>query len=169
MIYHLIKSWLGLKIEAYNALVTNEDNINEVDVNLDVNFLPASLKDRTYIIKLEEIENTDEFEDAGIFKRVKAIIEFQFMLCKQPVEYYKLIIDNCLYSLLKLIVSEDIAPLNFKDPVISEYLTLYDLKNLKITGLNKTDKSGSYLMPKIEFSIGVIDESKFLSADADSD
>lgn len=167
MIYQLIKSWLSLKIETLNSSVPEEENIKEVDVNLDVNFLPAGLKDRTYLIKLEEIENTDEFEDAGIFKRVKTIIEFQFMLCKQPVEYYKLIIDNCLYSLLKLIVSEEIAALNYKDPVISEYLTLYDLKNLKITGLNKMDKSGSYLMPKIEFNIGVIDESKFLSAQAD--
>ncbi len=167
MIYQLIKSWLSLKIETLNSAVPEEESIKEVDVNLDVNFLPASLKDRTYLIKLEEIENTDEFEDAGIFKRVKTIIEFQFMLCKQPVEYYRLIIDNCLYSLLKLIVSEEIAALNYKDPVISEYLTLYDLKNLKITGLNKTDKSGSYLMPKIEFNIGVIDESKFLSAQAD--
>lgn len=167
MIYQLIKSWLSLKIETLNSAVPEEESIKEVDVNLDLNFLPASLKDRTYLIKLEEIENTDEFEDAGIFKRVKTIIEFQFMLCKQPVEYYRLIIDNCLYSLLKLIVSEEIAALNYKDPVISEYLTLYDLKNLKITGLNKTDKSGSYLMPKIEFNIGVIDESKFLSAQAD--
>jgi hypothetical protein len=165
MIYQLIKSWLSLKIETLNSAVTKDEIIKEVDVNLDVNFLPASLKDRTYLIKLDEIENTDEFEDAGIFKRVKTTIEFQFMLCKQPVEYYRLIIDNCLYSLLKLIISEEIAALNYKDPVISEYLTLYDLKNLKVTGLNKTDKSGSYLMPKIEFSIGVIDESKFINPD----
>jgi hypothetical protein len=128
-----------------------------------VNFLPANLKDRTYLIKLTEIENTDEFEDAGIFKRVRVLVQFQFMLSKQPVEYYKQIIDSYLYSLSKIVLSNNIAELNYRDPLIDEYLTLYDLKNLKITGLNILDKAGNYLMPKVEFSIGVIDESRFLN------
>ncbi|RPI19020.1 MAG: hypothetical protein EHM58_03130 [Ignavibacteriae bacterium] len=163
MIYQLIKSWLNIKIEALNSALLNEAPVREVDANLDVNFLPANLKDRTYLIKLTEIENVDEFEDAGIFKRVKVLAEFQFMLAKQPVEYYKQIIDSYMYGLSRIILNNDIAGLNYQDPMIDEYLTLYDLKNLKITGLNTLNKMGNYLMPKVEFNIGVIDESRFLN------
>lgn len=164
MIYHLIKSWVTLKIEALNTSLGNEQPVREIDANLDVNFLPANLKDRTYLIKLSEIENADEFEDAGIFKRVKVLVEFQFMLAKQPLDYYKLIADSYMYSLSKIILNNDIAGLNYQDPSIDEYLTLYDLKNLKITGLNTLNKAGNYLMPKVEFNIGVVDESSIFNS-----
>lgn len=162
MIYKLTRSWLKKKIDYFNTTVSGIDNqLREINTNLDINFLPANLKDKTYLIKFDRIRTTDELEDYESSNRMRVIIEFMFGVYNQNVIYYQKIVDEYLWKLHRIIESSNVFPLNYKDESITPDIILFGLEEIGINNLTRLDKAGKYLIPTIEFELGFIDETNF--------
>lgn len=148
MLYELIHDWVTKKIRALN---TPAVLISEVDTLLDINFLPANLKDKTYIIKLSDTAIDDSPEDIEF--DVKVIIEFEFLIAKQQLSNYQNLIDNILYKLGLLLFDNTKIPFTSSD---NYNLSISKISNFSIKGLDKLDKSGTYLLPAMEFNLSIM-------------
>jgi len=146
--YELIHDWVTRKIGVLN---TPTILINEIDTTLDTNFLPASLKDKTYIIKLGETSFDDTHEDIEF--DVKVIIEFEFLLAKQQISNYQNLIDNILYQLGLILFDNTKVPFTASD---NNNLSIYNISKFDIKGLDKLDKTGTYLLPSMEFNLSIM-------------
>lgn len=146
MIYSTASSWLEEKFNAFNSALAEGSRLKQIDVNLDTDFLPSSLKDKRYIVKFEEI--SEDVSEAREYT-AKVIIEFQFQLFKKPLEYYKQITDDYLFRFIKLLQDDTVSGLEYE----SNGLILSNIRNLKIANLNRLNKAGAYLLPAIEFEL----------------
>ena len=146
MIYKTITEWLEGKIEAFNDPLTDPERIKKIDVNLDLGFLPANMKDKRYLVTLSGIE-----EDPGEshIRTAEVMIEFHFTLFKKPIEYYEEIIDKYLLPLALLLEDDTVSGLEFE----SNGILLANLRETRLTGLDKLDKGGKYIMPVINFKL----------------
>lgn len=149
MIYETISAWVEEKVAAFNLTPDEKDKLRGIDTNLDAGFLPSSMKDKRYLLKLGSLKQaTDE---AGLLT-VKVKLEFHFQLFKKPLESYRLYIDEYLFRFIKLLQDDTIAGLEYE----SGGIVLANIRNLEITGLDKTDKGGAYLMPVVEFEVEAV-------------
>ena len=149
MIYSTVSQWLDGKFSAFNGSLAEADKLKMIGVNLDSGFLPANLKDKKYIIKFSGIkENSTETEQYA----VNVGIEFQFTLYKKSVDNYNQIIDEYLFRFLRILQDDTITGLEFE----AHGITLTNIRNPAITGLDKLDKGGKYLIPVIEFQLEAI-------------
>lgn len=146
MIYNTASSWLEEKFNAFNSALAEGSRLKQIDVNLDTDFLPSSLKDKRYIVKFEEI--TEDDVEAREYS-AKVIIEFQFQLFKKPLAYYKQITDDYLFRFIQLLQDDTVSGLEYE----SNGLILSNIRNLKIANLNRLNKGGQYLLPSIEFDL----------------
>lgn len=149
MIYKTIYEWLEGKFDNFNSSLDETGKLKMIEVNLDSGFLPASLKDKKYIIKFTGIK-----EDMTETERYTAnvAIEFQFTLFKKPLEYYRQIIDEYLFRFLRLLQDDTVNGLEYE----ANGIMLTNIRNLRISDLNKLDNGGKYLMPVVGFDIETI-------------
>lgn len=149
MIYELLRDWFNNSVIAgLNAGIEDPDKLREIDTTLDTGFTPTSLKDKAYLIKFGAIE--PENTEANVY-RISITIEFLFLIAKRSIGNYQGCIDTYLFPLLDSLWSKE--HLAYSNDEISEDLGLDDIDNLKLSGLDKTDKGGTYLNPEISFEI----------------
>jgi len=149
MIYEVISVWIGEKVAAFNLPLDEKDKLRGIDTNLDTGFLPSSMKDKRYLLKLGSLKHAGD--EAGILI-IKVKLEFHFQLFKKPLESYRMYVDEYLYRFIKLLQDDTIAGLEYE----SGGMVLANIRNLEITGLDKTDKGGAYLMPAVEFEVEAV-------------
>ncbi|MEO8514510.1 MAG: hypothetical protein ABI543_13195 [Ignavibacteria bacterium] len=148
MLYQVINDWVTQKITLLNNSLTPEERLKLSDANFEMDFLPSNLKDNSYLIKLESIKIEDN--ESGEIK-VNTVIEFHFRLYKKPIGKYKTLIDEKLVELCKLLTDDSAAGLEYT----SGEVTIANIHNLTVTGLEKAYKGGEYIFPKIEFVLQV--------------
>lgn len=146
MIYNTITEWLAGKISEFNNSLPEVEKLKKTDVNLDAGFLPSNMLDRRYLLKLSSIS-----EDANETHSFTAGVnlEFHFTIFKRPLEYYEEIIDKYLFPLAKLLEDDTISGLEYE----SNGIMLSNIRELEITGLDKTDKGGKFILPSIRFKL----------------
>jgi hypothetical protein len=149
MIYKTIIEWLEGKIDVFNIPLSDTDKLKKIDVNLDLGFLPANMKDKRYLVTLSGIEEDPCESHFGI---AKVMIEFHFTLFKKPIEYYEEIIDKYLLPLAVMLEDDTVSGLEFE----SNGILLANLRELEITGLDKLDKGGKFILPSIKFGLEFI-------------
>jgi len=158
--YALIRTWIQSLITSLNSTLTTagKDNLKEIDTNLDINFLPASLKTHTYIIKLEDSEQGEKEYDA--YNGVRVQIEFMFGLYQKDVNQYQEYIDTYLYPLRKLLKTTNaVNRLPYYNATATTACHLRTIRDIKLADLNKLDGGGKYLKPTLNFTLEVVDES----------
>ena len=140
MVYKVITDWIKEKIDLLNSTLSAEDILKESNVNFDMDFLPANMKDNSYLVKLSNVKY-DDSESGEI--TVNAIIEFHFRLYKKPLEFYRKLIDEKLFSLCKILSGDD-AGLEYE----SGGITIANIHKISINGMDKAYKGGEYIFPK---------------------
>jgi hypothetical protein len=149
MIYEVISAWVEEKVAAFNLILDEKDKLRGIDTNLDTGFLPSSMKDKRYLLKLGSLKQVGD--EAGTLL-VKVNLEFHFQLFKKPLESYRMYVDEYLFRFIKLLQDDTVAGLEYE----SGGMVLVNIRNLEITGLDKTDKGGAYLMPAVEFEMEAV-------------
>jgi hypothetical protein len=149
MIYEVISAWVEEKVAAFNLILDEKDKLRGIDTNLDTGFLPSSMKDKRYLLKLGSLKQVGD--EAGTLL-VKVNLEFHFQLFKKPLESYRMYVDEYLFRFIKLLQDDTVAGLEYE----SGGMVLANIRNLEITGLDKTDKGGAYLMPAVEFEMEAV-------------
>ncbi|NOS86897.1 MAG: hypothetical protein HOP31_17325 [Ignavibacteria bacterium] len=148
MLYKVINDWVTGKITLLNDSLSVTEKLNTNQVNFDMDFLPANLKDNSYIIKLSEI-TFDDNESGAIIVNVK--IEFHFRLYKKSPDKYKKIIDDKLFALCKLLGDDSQAGLEYT----SNGFTIANIHKLNITGTDKAFKGGEFIFPVVGFELQI--------------
>ncbi len=148
MLYKVINEWVTEKIALLNIALPAVERLKAADINFDMDFLPANLMESTYLLKLNEIKIEDN--ESGEIKAITAI-EFHFRLFKKPLEYYSKLIDEKLFGLCKILSDDSVAGLEY----ISDGITISNIHNIKVTGLDKSYKGGEFIIPRIEFELQV--------------
>ncbi len=148
MLYKVISEWLKAKLTLLNDSLPANEKVKPGDVNFEMDFLPANLKDNTYIIKLSSISSEDN-ESAEI--KVNALIEFHLRLYKKPVEFYRKLIDEKLFVLCRLLSDDTNAGLEYT----SNGITIANIHNIMVSGLDKAYKGGEYIFPVVEFELQI--------------
>lgn len=148
MIYKVISDWVTEKITLLNNTLPIEERLKLADANFDMDFLPANLRDKSYLIKLSRVTSEDN-ESGEIL--VNTVIEFHFRLYKKPIQFYRKMIDEMLFALCKLLTDDSDAGLEY----ISEGITIANIHNIAITQLDKAYKGGEYIFPRVEFELQV--------------
>lgn len=148
MLYKVINEWITAKITIQNSSLPSAERLKPSDVNFDMDFLPANMKDGTYLVKLNEI--TLEDNESGEIK-VLTVIEFHFRLYKKPIEFYRKLIDEKLFGLCKILTDDSAAGLEY----ISDGIIISNIHNIKVIGLDKAYKGGEFIIPKIEFELQI--------------
>jgi len=153
MIYKLIRDWFGNQIVTFNTGLSAELQLTEISTNLDVNFLPANLKDKSYIVKLNDAPNLENVVGRKFFD-VKVSVEFQFLIAKQPITNYENVVDSYLYKLSAQILHGFQA---YRNNAVSATLALITISQLRLSNLKVFDKNGNYLIPSLEFVLKTSD------------
>ncbi len=148
MIYKVISDWVTQKITLLNNSLPIDERLKLSDANFDMDFLPANLKDNSYLIKLSDIKNEDNESGEVV---VNTVIEFHFRLYKKPLEYYRKMIDEKLFALCKLLNDDSEAGLEY----ISDGITIANIHNIAIHGLDKAYKGGEYIFPRVAFELQI--------------
>lgn len=148
MLYKVINDWVTGKISLQNETLSNSEKLNANEVNFDMDFLPANLKDNSYIIKLSEI-TLDDNESGAIIVNVK--IEFHFRLYKRSPDKYKKIIDDKLFALCKLLGDDSQAGLEYT----SNGFTIANIHKINVTGTDKAFKGGEFIFPVVGFELQI--------------
>lgn len=146
MIYKVISEWLTEKITLLNNTLPQNERLKLADANYDMDFLPASLRDNSYLIKLSSVKK-EENESGEII--VNTVIEFHFRLYKKPIQFYRKMIDEKLFALCKLLSDDSEAGLEY----ISDEITIANIHSIAIQGLDRAYKGGEYIFPRVEFEL----------------
>jgi len=149
MLYKVINDWVTGKISLLNETLSNPEKLIANEVNFDMDFLPANLKDNSYLIKLSEI-TLDDNESGAIIVNVK--IEFHFRLYKKSPDKYKKIIDDKLFALCKLLGDDSQAGLEYN----SNGFTIANIHKINVTGTDKAYKGGEYIFPVVGFELQIM-------------
>ena len=149
MLYKVINDWVTGKISLLNETFSIPEKLNVNEVNFDMDFLPANLKDNSYIIKVSEI-TLDDNESGAIIVNVK--IEFHFRLYKKSPDKYKKIIDDKLFALCKLLGDDSQAGLEYT----SNGFTIANIHKINVTGTDKAYKGGEYIFPVVGFELQIM-------------
>lgn len=151
MIYKIISEWLNGRIALLNDTLGSNDKLRECSTNFDMDMLPAGLKDNSYLIKLSTAE-INENEAAGFTVSVR--MEFHFRLYKKIISAYNKLIDEKLFALCSILTGNETAGLEY-----SAYrLTIANIHNIKITGLDRTAKGGEFIFPAVELNLQIFVE-----------
>lgn len=148
MLYKVINDWVTGKISLLNDQLAQQDKLTANTLNFDMDFLPANLKDNSYIIKVSDI-TLDNNESGAIIVNVK--IEFHFRLYKKSPDNYKKIIDDKLFALCRLLNDDSQSGLEFT----SGGITIANIHKLNITGTDKAYKGGEYILPMVGFDLQI--------------
>lgn len=148
MLLKVISDWITDKIILLNDSLAAPERLTANTLNFDMDFLPANLKDNSYLIKLSEIALTDNETSATI---VNVKIEFHFRLYKKSLDIYKKIIDDKLFAFCKLLSDDTQAGLEY----ISNGITIANIHKVNITGTNKACKGGEFIFPVVGFELQV--------------
>lgn len=148
MLYKVISDWITGKISLLNDSLAVQERLAANTINFDMDFLPANLKDNSYIIKLSEAA-IDDNESGSIIVNVK--IEFHFRLYKKSLDNYRKIIDDKLFALCKLLGDDSQAGLEYT----SNGFTIANIHKINITGIDKTYKGGEFIFPVVEFELQI--------------
>lgn len=149
MLYKVINDWVTGKISLLNETLSVQEKLNANEVNFDMDFLPANLKDNSYIIKLSEIIIEDN-ESGAVTVNVK--IEFHFRLYKKSPDNYKKIIDDKLFALCKLLGDDSQAGLEYT----SNGFTIANIHKINVTATDKAYKGGEYIFPVVGFELQIM-------------
>lgn len=148
MIYKVISEWFTEKITLLNNTLPHDERLILADANFDMDFLPANLRDNSYLIKFSSVKN-EENESGEIL--VNTVIEFHFRLYKKPMQFYRKMIDEKLFALCKLLNDDTAAGLEYT----SDDIIIANIHDITITGLDKAYKGGEYIFPRVEFELQV--------------
>lgn len=148
MLYKVISDWITGKISLLNDSLAVQERLAANTINFDMDFLPANLKDNSYIIKLSEAA-IDDNESGSIIVNVK--IEFHFRLYKKSLDNYRKIIDDKLFALCKLLGDDSQAGLEYT----SNGFTIANIHKINITGIDKAHKGGEFIFPVVEFELQI--------------
>ncbi|HWA05534.1 MAG TPA: hypothetical protein VG961_03225 [Ignavibacteria bacterium] len=148
MLYKVISDWVTEKITQLNNNLAAQERLTANTVNFDMDFLPANLKDNSFLIKLSEV-SFPENESGEIIVNVK--IEFHFRLYKKSPENYKKIIDDKLFALCKLLSDDPQAGLEY----VSDGFTIANIHRINISGTDKAFKGGEFIFPVVGFELQV--------------
>lgn len=149
MIYQLVRNWIkDVVISSLNGDIDAPNKMREVDVNIDNKFLPASLKDKSYIIKFGDIQPLDY--ETKMYS-ISMTIQFQFMIAMKPIGNYQDCVDIYLFPLMDLLW--DKYELEYSNDEISTTISLDDIDNIKLSGLDKTEDGGKFILPEITFEL----------------
>lgn len=148
MLYKVISDWITGKISLLNDSLAVQERLAANTINFDLDFLPANLKDKSYLIKLSEAA-LDDNESGSIIVNVK--IEFHFRLYKKSLENYRKIIDDKLFALCKLLGDDSQAGLEYT----SNGFTIANIHKINITGIDKAYKGGEFIFPVVEFELQI--------------
>jgi len=144
--YSTIKTYLGTLITAVNSGITGTSNdLREADLSLDNSLLPSNLKDKSYQIYIEEVEDL-EYETTCY--NVNVSIEFWFLMANARGNY-ETAIDTYLRAFLKqLKTSSGYEGTSF---------AVGGVEKIKITGIKNFPEAGNYLNPTISMTLKCID------------
>lgn len=148
MLYKVINDWITGKISLLNDPLLPQDKLTANILNFDMDFLPANLKDNSYIIKLSEILIEDNESGAII---VSTKIEFHFRLYKKSLDNYKKIIDDKLFALCRLLGDDSQAGLEYT----SNGFTIANIHKINVTATDKAYKGGEYIFPMVGFDLQI--------------
>lgn len=148
MLYKVISEWITDKISLLNDSLAQPEKLTANEINFDMDFLPANLKDNSYLIKLGEIEFADN-ESGEIIVNTK--IEFHFRLYKRSIDNYKKIIDDKLFALCRLLSDDSLSGLEYT----SDGITIANIHKINVSGTDKAYKGGEYIFPVVEFELQV--------------
>lgn len=149
MLYKVINDWVTGKISLLNETLSVQEKLNANEVNFDMDFLPANLKDNSYIIKLSEILIEDNESGAII---VSTKIEFHFRLYKKSLDNYKKIIDDKLFALCRLLNDDSQSGLEYT----SGGITIANIYKINVTGTDKAIKGGEFIFPVVGFELQIM-------------
>lgn len=148
MLYKVINDWVTGKISLLNETFSIPEKLNVNEVNFDMDFLPANLKDNSFIIKLSEI-TLDDNESGAVIVSTK--IEFHFRLYKKSLDNYKKIIDDKLFALCRLLGDDSQAGLEYT----SNGFTIANIHKISVTATDKAYKGGEYIFPMVGFDLQI--------------
>jgi hypothetical protein len=149
MLYSAINNWIETKIAEFNQPLRNDELLRRSGLSIDLGMLPAGLKDKYYTIMLASARKSDI--EANVFS-VSAAIRFSFKLYRKPGEYYRNVIDEYIYKLSALLLDDEHDGL----PYSLQGIELYNIQSFRLSGLDKTDAAGEYLLPSVEFDIQAV-------------
>lgn len=148
MLYTVINDWLTAKITLINDVLPVTEKLSANEVNFDMDYLPANLKDNSYMIKLSEIK-FDDNESGSIIVSVK--IDLHFRLYKKSPGNYKKVIDDKLFAFCKVLGDDSQVGLEYT----SNGFTIANIHKINITGTDKAYKGGEYIFPVVGFELQV--------------
>ncbi len=147
--YSLIRTWFNTIVTALNAIVGT--NLTEADEILDEDDTAAPQAHYTYTIKLDSIEQQDEFESSD-YDIIKVFVFLKFQVVNLDITNYTTLIDSYVYAIRKYLEDNSTTALSQRESGTKRIL---EIRNVKCLGLNNF-KDG-FFEPRLEFELKTID------------
>lgn len=146
--YNAIQTWFNTITTGINSGLTGtSSDMREVDTILDSSKLSSNLSDRSFQIKIENVEvdyNNESYAESYDVK-----IDFWFLIANK-VSNYETSIDTYLRA-----IKQELK--DFTEYTSSTF-AIAGISDIKINGLNNITNGGSYLNPNITFKLLCFDD-----------
>jgi len=147
--YSYIRSWFNTNIVTpINTAQTDVNDLQEIDIDLSLDNLPANLADKGYFLKIESIEETET--EGNVQFDVNCICEMTFLFVNKDQSEYNNVVSNYVYKMSRLLKVYSGAHTSG-----NYYFSEVSMPSIVVEGLNNFDKQ--YLKPRVKFTLRVID------------